>query len=185
MASTSIWRSLAFEHQQFISSSKVGHEHQGACAAGVITTRDFVELRQRRRSRQNKHQRCTRSINAQNEIRNSCTALRIYSVSGYKFLEFLTRSGAPLATGIWPILGHDWLLGPDYWRDSRFIPTRGKPAFVNRLTKCLEEMPFQCGRRFLQDLWVDLVCSKRAEGVCLVQELSTIFILDGKSFFLV
>ncbi|KER23690.1 hypothetical protein T265_08496 [Opisthorchis viverrini] len=65
------------------------------------------------RSRQNNHQRCTRSTNAQNEIRNSCTALRIYSVSGYYFLEFLTRSGAPLATGIWPILGHDWLLGPD------------------------------------------------------------------------
>ncbi|KER21064.1 hypothetical protein T265_10533 [Opisthorchis viverrini] len=65
------------------------------------------------RSRQNNHQSCTRSINTKNEVKNSCTALRIYSVSGYNFLEFLTRSGAPLATGIWPILGHDWLLGPD------------------------------------------------------------------------
>ncbi|KER30524.1 hypothetical protein T265_03010 [Opisthorchis viverrini] len=72
-----------------------------------------------------------RSINAQNEIRNSCTALRIYSVSGYNFLEFLTRSGAPLATGIWPILGHDWLsrldAGPA--RVPNFGPTSSGPGF--------------------------------------------------------
>ncbi|KER27358.1 hypothetical protein T265_13822, partial [Opisthorchis viverrini] len=68
------------------------------------------------RSRQNNHQRCTRSINAQNELRNRCTALRIYSVSGYNFLEFLTRSGAPLATGIWPIMTQYWPNAGCQWR---------------------------------------------------------------------
>ncbi|KER25646.1 hypothetical protein T265_06935 [Opisthorchis viverrini] len=60
-----------------------------------LTLGVFEALRGKR-SRQNNHQRCTRFINAQNEFRNSCTALRIYSVGGYNFLEFLTRSGCDI-----------------------------------------------------------------------------------------
>ncbi|KAG5450690.1 hypothetical protein CSKR_102937 [Clonorchis sinensis] len=41
---------------------------------------------------QNNHQRCTRYINAQNRVKNTCSALHIYSVCGDNFLEVLTPS---------------------------------------------------------------------------------------------
>ncbi|GAA57751.1 hypothetical protein CLF_113155, partial [Clonorchis sinensis] len=65
-------------------------------------------------SRQKNHQRCTRYIIAQHEVKDTYTALHLYTVSGNNFLEILTRSGCTIGNGIRRILGHDWLLGPDF-----------------------------------------------------------------------
>ncbi|GAA56623.1 hypothetical protein CLF_111252 [Clonorchis sinensis] len=49
-------------------------------------------------SRQNDHQRCTRYINAQNEVKITCTALHKHTVSGNTFLEILTASGCTIGS---------------------------------------------------------------------------------------
>ncbi|GAA49687.1 hypothetical protein CLF_103428 [Clonorchis sinensis] len=60
------------------------------------------------------------------------------------------------------------------WRNNRFLPSRGKVVFVERLTKFKVEMLFQCKRRLFQDPWMDLVRPQRAGRVDLVQELSNV-----------
>ncbi|KAG5441427.1 hypothetical protein CSKR_107667 [Clonorchis sinensis] len=76
-----------------IYSTKMRLKFFGSAASCSSTRTEFGETD---RACQNNHQRCTRYINAPNEVKSICTALHIYSVSGNNFLEILTRSGCTI-----------------------------------------------------------------------------------------
>ncbi|KER24677.1 hypothetical protein T265_07722 [Opisthorchis viverrini] len=117
------------------------------------------------RTRQNNHQRCTRSINAQNQVENSCTALRIYSVSSYNFLEFLTRSGCAIGNRHLANTGSRLDAGPASVPNSG--PTSSGPGFS--AVAAPKDVRYSGIRRWLK--WLERKFTDRK--VCVTNRIST------------